>query len=110
MKGLIEKIKEKKNLSRNESYLAMTNILEDAADNEIYDFLIAMNEKEVTADELVGFVNGMKSKAISISPNVKMLVDTCGTGGDYKGTINISTCAAIITASAGIPVAKHGNY
>lgn len=110
MKGLIEKIKEKKNLSRNEAYTAITNILEDASDDEIYDFLIAMNEKEATVDELVGFANGMKSEAISIRPNVKMLVDTCGTGGDCKGTINISTGAAIITASAGISVAKHGNY
>ncbi len=110
MKEFIGKVKSKQDLSRDEAYTAMLNLLEDATNNEIYDFLTAMNEKEPTTEELVGFVNGMREKAIFIKPNVDILVDTCGTGGDCKGTINVSTGAAIITASAGIPVAKHGNY
>ncbi len=110
MKELIKKVKSKKDLSRDEAYNAMLSILEEANDNDIYDFLIAMNEKEIAVDELVGFINGMKERAIFIKPNVGTLVDTCGTGGDCKGTINISTGAAIITSSVGVPVAKHGNY
>ena len=110
MKEFIEKVKSKKDLSRTEAYSAMLRILEEASDNDISDFLIAMNKKEPTIEELTGFVKGMKEKAVFIKPNVEMLIDTCGTGGDRKGTINVSTGAAILTASAGVPVAKHGNY
>lgn len=110
MKEFVEKVRGKKNLSRDEAYESMFEILTDATDKDVYDFLIAMNKKEITVDELVGFVEGMKERAVLIKPKVKTLIDTCGTGGDCKGTINVSTGAAIITASAGIPVAKHGNY
>lgn len=110
MKEYISKIKSKFNLERKEAFDVMQKILEDAPDSDIYDFLLGMNKKDITIDELVGFAQGMKEKAALIHPKVDLLVDTCGTGGDCKGTINVSTGAAIIAASAGLPVAKHGNH
>ncbi|MCK4521889.1 MAG: anthranilate phosphoribosyltransferase [Nanoarchaeota archaeon] len=109
MEKFIEKIKNGKDLSRDEASNAILSMLEEAKDNEIYGFLVAMNEKKPTIEELVGFVRGMKEKAISIKPNRYPLVDLCGTGGDNANTYNISTLAAFIVASAGIAVAKHGN-
>ncbi|MDY7082882.1 MAG: anthranilate phosphoribosyltransferase, partial [Halobacteria archaeon] len=53
---------------------------------------------------------GMKEAARRISPNASPLIDTCGTGGDDYDTINVSTASAIVAASAGAAVAKHGNY
>ena len=110
MKEFIRKAKGGESLSSKEAYSAMSALLDDAADEQIYDFLVAMNSKEASIDELVGFVRGIKTKATTISPKVATLVDTCGTGGDCKGTINVSTGSSIIVASTGIPVAKHGNY
>lgn len=110
MKEFTRKAESGKNLSIDEAHSAMLAILDYASDKEIYDFLIAMNKKEVSIDELVGFAKGMKDKAKIINPNVGTLVDTCGTGGDYKGIINVSTGAAIIISATGIPIAKHGNY
>jgi len=61
--------------------------------------------------EIAGLAEGMREAARTIHPDVSgRLVDTCGTGGDAKNTINISTAAAIIASAAGVPVAKHGNY
>lgn len=110
IKEFTNKIRNREDLSKEEAHNAMLNILEKAGHDEIYNFLTAMNEKEITADELVGFANGMKEKAVSIKPDVENLIDTCGTGGDGMGATNISTGAAIIAASAGLYVAKHGNH
>jgi anthranilate phosphoribosyltransferase len=110
MKEYINKLKAGLNLEKEEAFDVMQKILEDASDLDIYDFLLEMNKKEIGIEELVGFVQGMKKKAIKIHPEVNLLVDTCGTGCDNKNTINVSTGAAIVAASAGIPIAKHGNY
>ncbi|MBW2991614.1 anthranilate phosphoribosyltransferase [Candidatus Woesearchaeota archaeon] len=99
-----------KDLSSKEAYTAMSAILDDAGTGEIKEFLIAMNEKGVSIDELIGFARGMKERANIINPDVGTLVDTCGTGGDCSGTINASTYASFLVSAAGIPVAKHGNY
>jgi len=70
--------------------------------------LLALNAKGVTVDELVGFARSMKSHAVPIQPKAAV-IDTCGTGGDGQRTFNISTAAAILVSSCGVPVAKHGN-
>ena len=70
--------------------------------------LIALKIKQETKNEILGATKIMREKSLKISaPN--NCIDTCGTGGDMKGTLNISTAAAIVAASAGICVAKHGN-
>ncbi|MEL7060606.1 MAG: anthranilate phosphoribosyltransferase [Acidobacteriota bacterium] len=60
-------------------------------------------------EEIAGAASAMRARAVGIPHTVDDLVDTCGTGGDGKGTFNVSTAAAIVAAGAGVPVAKHGN-
>jgi len=71
--------------------------------------LVALKMKRESVDEIEGFALGMREAKVSVNPRVERLVDTCGTGGDRKGTFNISTVAAIIAAACGVKVAKHGN-
>ena len=70
--------------------------------------LIALKIKNETKDEIIGATKIMREKSVKIS-SPSNAIDTCGTGGDMSGTLNISTCAALIAASAGAIVAKHGN-
>lgn len=81
----------------------------DVGDALIAGLLVALKMKGESAQEIAGFAEGMRDVQVSIDPEARPLVDTCGTGGDGKGTFNISTAAAIITAAAGVCVAKHGN-
>ena len=74
--------------------------------------LTALRAKGETADEVAGLVRGMvdAAKPLTLAPDVaERAVDTCGTGGDGAGTINVSTVAALVVAAAGVPVVKHGN-
>jgi anthranilate phosphoribosyltransferase len=79
------------------------------SDSLIAGLLIGLKTNGETADEIAGFASAMREVRISICPRSDTLVDTCGTGGDRKGTFNISTTSAFIAAAAGASVAKHGN-
>ena len=101
-------------LSRREAQNAMEDILSGSAPAiEIAQFLAALRFKGETVDELVGFAAAMRRHATPIfAPGQRApepLVDTCGTGGDARGTFNVSTAAAFVVAGAGVHVAKHGN-
>jgi anthranilate phosphoribosyltransferase len=76
---------------------------------QIAALLIALRVKGETVDELTGLALAMRDHAVTISPRRIGLVDTCGTGGDGRNTFNISTATALVAASMGVPVAKHGN-
>jgi anthranilate phosphoribosyltransferase len=83
-----------------------------ASDFEIAALLTALATRGETADELTGFAEAMRSLAEPVPLSIterERLVDTCGTGGDGRGTFNISTGAALVAAGAGAQVAKHGN-
>ncbi len=110
MKEFIVKVSSGKNLSVEEAEKAMEFILTSATDAQIGAFLIGLKMKGETPDEIAGLAKGMKKVAHTISPNASQLIDTCGTGGDKYDTINVSTAAAIVAASTGISVAKHGNF
>lgn len=81
---------------------------DDIADVKAAAFLSAMRTRKETPDELFGFVQALYEEAVTIDAGLE-LIDTCGTGGDGLNTFNISTATALVVASCGVPVAKHGN-
>lgn len=81
----------------------------DWSDAEIALFLNALRLKGETVAEIAGAAKAMRQHMTPIRSTHENLIDTCGTGGDGSGTFNISTAAALVTAAAGQPVAKHGN-
>ncbi len=111
MKEYIQKLIQKQSLTAEEAELAISMIFTEATDAQIAAFLTALKMKGETPAEIAGLARGMKTAANIISPEVHgVLVDTCGTGGDSTGTINVSTGAAIVASACGVPIAKHGNY
>ena len=81
----------------------------DADENEVAELLLALREKGEAVDELVGAATAMRRHMTRIPHSHDVLLDTCGTGGSESGTFNISTAIAIVAASCGVAVAKHGN-
>ena len=109
----LEKIKGKifsfESLTANESYYIFNLIMNGSlSEIEISGILIALKSKSESINELYGAAKCMREKSLKIQVS-ENAVDTCGTGGDMKGTLNISTCSAIVAASAGAKIAKHGN-
>ena len=96
-------------LSAEEAAAAMRAIMSgDVTPGQVGGFLMALRTKGETVDELDGLARTALEFANPVSPPAPVL-DTCGTGGDRSGTLNISTLSAIVVAGAGVPVAKHGN-
>jgi len=107
----LQKIVDGRDLSLEEAEALLGEVFNGSTDAQIGALLIALRMKGESISEIAGFARKMRASAVRISPKVKgTLVDTCGTGGDATNTINVSTAAAIVSASCGIPVAKHGNY
>ena len=108
MKKFLEKLKNKQDLSFDESKNAFEILmLGKASDDEVFDFLTLLSAKGEVSDEIAGGVYVLRDKSKRV--NVKDCIDTCGTGGDGMNTLNISTASALLLASMGIKVAKHGN-
>ena len=108
MKIFLEKLNNKQNLTFEESKKAFEILMNGkASDKEIYDFLTFLSAKGEVSDEIAGGVYVLRNKSKRV--NIKNCVDTCGTGGDGKNTLNISTASALLLASMGVKVAKHGN-
>jgi anthranilate phosphoribosyltransferase len=99
-------------LGQDEARAAMADILEgNATPAQIAAFIFGMRCKGETVEEMTGLVGAMVDAADRVlvpDSLADRLVDTCGTGGDRSGTINVSTIAALVVAGAGVPVCKHG--
>ena len=108
MKKFLEKLNNKQDLSFEESKAAFEILMQGkASDVEIFNFLTLLSAKGEVSDEIAGGVYILRDKSKRV--NAKDCIDTCGTGGDGMNTLNISTASALLLASMGIKVAKHGN-
>src|SRR3954470_19138709 len=97
-------------LSRVEAGQLLDWLLDGAAtDAQIAATLIALKRKGETVEELAGFAEGMRARAMRIKSRHRRFIDTAGTGSSSAKTFNVSTAAAFVIAGAGLPVAKHGN-
>jgi anthranilate phosphoribosyltransferase len=116
LRRFISRIVEGENLTENEAYQAMATLMEgEATTAQIGAFLTGLRMKGETVEEITGFARSMREKSVRIQPRSNggcdggWVVDTCGTGGDGRGTFNISTAVALVAAGGGLTVAKHGN-
>ena len=108
MDQILEKLTNKQDLTFEESKSAFEILMTGkASDEQIFNFLTLLSEKGEVADEIAGGVFVLREKSKRV--NVNDCIDTCGTGGDGMNTLNISTASALVLASMGTKVAKHGN-
>jgi anthranilate phosphoribosyltransferase len=106
----IERLVNRVNLSEAETIDVMNQIMTgEATPLQVAAFLTALRMKGETVEEITGAARVMREKAHRVNVDSKTVLDTCGTGGDQKGTFNISTTVAFVLAGAGVNVAKHGN-
>ena len=109
LRAAIKKVAAGETLTQLEAAEAFEVIMSGGAtEAQIGALLMGLHVRGETIDEIAGAARVLRSKALSVdAPDGA--IDTCGTGGDAKGTHNISTCTAFVVAGAGVPVAKHGN-
>ncbi len=109
MTGVIENLKNGKNLTFEESKSLFKDLMEGKFKEEtIIEILELLSNKGESKDELAGGIYVLRDKATKVKSD-QNTIDTCGTGGDGQNSLNISTAAAIVLASMGVKVAKHGN-
>src|SRR3954447_6218021 len=112
LRDILLKLCRREDLTREEARDAFMYIMSgQASDAQIGGLLVGLASKGTSVEELVGAATVMREKVVPVScdPPGSVVIDTCGTGGDVRGTFNISTAAAIIVASCGVKVVKHGN-
>ncbi len=108
--ALIEKVMRRQDLTTDEAAAAMTEVMAGrAADAQMAGLLVALAMKGERPAEIVGLARTMRAHAVPLAAVHADVFDTCGTGGDRSGTFNISSCTALVVASCGVRVAKHGN-
>jgi len=108
MKIFLEKLSKKQDLTFEESKAAFEILMNGkTSDDEIFNFLTLLSAKGEVSNEIAGGVDVLRNKSKRVNAN--NCVDTCGTGGDGKNTLNISTASALLLASMGVKIAKHGN-
>ena len=106
----IRRIVEGESLGREEMYALFGEVMDGhATEVQKAALLIALRMKRETPDEITGAAMAMRARVTPLSVDADTVIDTCGTGGDGRGTFNISTLAAVVAAAAGALVAKHGN-
>jgi anthranilate phosphoribosyltransferase len=109
LRGAIAKVAAGNSLTQEEAAEAFDLVMSGAATPaQIGALVMGLRVRGETVDEIAGAARAMRAKVLTVRAP-EGAIDTCGTGGDGKGTFNISTCAAFVVAGAGVPVAKHGN-
>ena len=109
-KPWLEAVCRGKRLDRKEAGAAMDILVSgQAQDAQTAAFLGAIESRGVNREELIGFAQILRQRAVTVAISRESLIDTCGTGGDGLHTFNLSTAAAFVAAGAGAAVAKHGN-
>lgn len=110
--GVLGRLARGQELKADEAAAALSDILDgNATPSQIAAFVFGLRCRGETVEEMTGFVRAMLAAAETVVVDPLLadrLVDTCGTGGDRSGTINVSTIAALVLAGAGVPVCKHG--
>ena len=110
LRGHIRRAVAGQHLSRQDAFAAINAILlPEATPAQVAALLIALATKGETAAELAGAATALRAHCTPVVARCSPLLDLCGTGGDARGTFNISTASAFVVAGAGVPVAKHGN-
>lgn len=111
IKEAINKLVNRISLTAEEAEQVMTEIMSgQATESQIASFITALRMKGETIEEITSFAKIMRQFAVKIdAPKDKIVLDTCGTGGDGSRTFNISTITAFVIAGAGGVIAKHGN-
>lgn len=110
MREWLERLAAGDRLSSEDAERLMGDIMDGQATNsQIGALLMALRLRGETVEELAGFSRAMRARATPVPVSRRPALDTCGTGGDGVGSINVSTLAALVAAAAGVPVAKHGN-
>src|ERR1700742_2709826 len=107
--SIIAKVASGATLTREEAASAFDRMMSgEATPSQLGGLLMALRVRGETIDEITGAVSAMRAKMLKVKapPNA---IDVVGTGGDGSGSVNVSTCAALIVAGVGVPVAKHGN-
>tara|TARA_B100000686_G_scaffold195178_1_gene202086 strand:- start:384 stop:1403 length:1020 start_codon:yes stop_codon:yes gene_type:complete len=108
MESSLKKLKENIDLNFDETKEIFSKIMSGkASEVEMHEFLTLLSNKGEVSSEIAAGVYVLREKSLRV--NVENAIDTCGTGGDGKNTLNISTASALLLASMGIKVAKHGN-
>src|SRR3954470_11370286 len=109
LKSIIGKVATGATLSRDEAASAFDAMMSgEATPSQMGGLLMALRVRGETVDEITGAVSAMRGKMLRVKAPADA-VDVVGTGGDGSGSVNVSTCASLIVAGAGVPVAKHGN-
>ncbi len=109
IKALLGKVAAAEALSAAEAERAFSIIMSgDATPAQMGGFLMALRVRGESIEEITGAARAMRAKMLPIVAPAGA-IDTCGTGGDAKGTLNISTASSFVVAACGVPVAKHGN-
>jgi len=111
MKDILNRLINHDILSKEDARQVLVNIANGAYNpSQISAFLTVYMMRSITIEELEGFRDALLELCLAVDLAEFDPIDLCGTGGDGKDTFNISTLASFITAGAGIPVTKHGNY
>jgi anthranilate phosphoribosyltransferase len=107
---LLHKLTRHEDLTAQEAAGAMDLVMTgQATPAQLAGLLVGLSMKGERPEEIVGLAKTMRAHAVPLPHQAGEVFDTCGTGGDRAGTINVSTAAALVLAGAGVLVAKHGN-